>query len=106
MIKGAPGAVGDLYRDVLNEYLQGGAIDADLKKQMVCMLHKREPAHFIENMRPVTLLNTTYKGYTSLLDSRFKTEMELQKVQETAQTGFRGGHQIHDPIVKVQYILS
>ena len=106
MIKGAPGAVGDLYRDVLNDYLQGGAIDADLKKQMVCMLHKREPAHFIENMRPVTLLNTTYKGYTSLLDSRFKTEMELQKVQETAQTGFRGGHQIHDPIVKVQYILS
>ena len=70
------------------------------------MLYKRDPTHFIENGSPVTLLNTDYKGYTTLLDNRFKTEMERKVVLEKSQTGFRTSHQIQDPVIKLQYAME
>ena len=70
------------------------------------MQFKREPSYLIENMRPVTMLQTTYKSYTCLLDYHFKTEMEKCGLLEYAQSGFRARHQTHAPVIKVQYILQ
>ncbi len=45
----------------LNQLLAGRQVPDDWKGGTIRLLSKREPAHMLENMRPVTLLQTTYK---------------------------------------------
>ena len=78
----------ELYQSAVNELLSGAAIPHLQKGGLVSLLVKREPSQFIENLRPITLLTTVYKLFTSVLDSRLKREMERLGMLEDSQEGF------------------
>jgi len=95
----------DIHK-ALNELLNGAPLPKDHKCGLVRMLVKREPSYFIENLRPVTLLNTLYKLFTSVLDDRLKRQMERLGILEDTQDGFRQDHQTRQPVSKLQHCID
>ena len=75
MVRDAPLALQGVIFDALNDMLLTGNIPRDMKGGLVRLLTKREPVSQLENLRPVTLLQITYKLFTSLLNSRLQREI-------------------------------
>eukprot|EP00961_Rhodomonas_salina_P114963 1546945-Rhodomonas_salina.1 len=85
--------------------LAGHRLPADWKGGTVLLLTKREPASQIENMRPVTLLQVTYKLFTSVVSDRPSFAMEGGGLLEDGQNGFRQRKQTRSPVAKLQYVI-
>ncbi len=84
---GADGVCYEMRRDALpglktmllgavNSMLHGHPLPTAWKGGVVLLLTKREPASMLENLRPVTLLQTTYKLFTAVVAYRLSFSME------------------------------
>eukprot|EP00961_Rhodomonas_salina_P041770 561786-Rhodomonas_salina.1 len=76
LVRDAPMVLQRVIFDGVNAMLEGQRLPADWKGGIVRLLTKREPASQIENMRPVTLLQVTYKLFTSVVSDRVSYAME------------------------------
>jgi hypothetical protein len=74
----------------VNDLLNGGELTDDWKGGLVRLLAKREPASQLENLRPVTLLNTIYKLFSGIVNYRLQRAMETRGVIEEAQVFGQG----------------
>ena len=72
MLASAPPNQQAIILEGLNQLLAGRKLPADWKGGKIRLLSKREPAHLIENMRPVTLLQTTYKLLSAVVTFRLQ----------------------------------
>eukprot|EP00961_Rhodomonas_salina_P046898 629524-Rhodomonas_salina.2 len=91
-----------LLRRAYDEILAGAPIPDEWIGSICSYLFKRHPDFFLENLRPVKLLPTTYKGLTTIIDSRLKAEMEHLGMLELTQGGFRPGMQTQASIIRLQ----
>eukprot|EP00961_Rhodomonas_salina_P105349 1418703-Rhodomonas_salina.1 len=89
------------------DYILAGAPIPDEWLGSLCSyLHKQYPDTFLENLRPVKLLPTTYKCLTSIVDSQLKAEMEHLGLLEDSQGGFQPGLQTQTSILKLTYAIE
>eukprot|EP00961_Rhodomonas_salina_P243693 3292919-Rhodomonas_salina.1 len=101
LVRDAPMALQRVIFDGVNAMLAGQRLPADWKGGIVRLLTKREPASQIENMRPVTLLQVTYKLFTSVVSDRVSYAMEQEGTPEDCQHGFRPRHQTRSPVAQL-----
>jgi hypothetical protein len=66
-------------------------IPVDWREGVICPIFKQGEENRAENYRGITLLNTGYKLYVSVLSEKMKREIDEKGVVPDSQTGFRKG---------------
>jgi len=106
LVKDAPIALQQVIFDAVNAMLREEIIPRTMKGGMVLFLTKRELVSQLENLRPVMLLQTTYKLFTTVINNRLQQAMEELAILENLQEGFRPDKQTRQPIAKAQYVIN
>eukprot|EP00961_Rhodomonas_salina_P007538 102250-Rhodomonas_salina.1 len=88
LIQSTPPPVQDLLAEGIDEFLAGAELPGGWKGSRANYLFKREPADFLENLRPVKLLTKQYKTISSLIYSHLKAELEHLGLLEPSQGAF------------------
>uniref|UniRef100_A0A3B3IJR3 Reverse transcriptase domain-containing protein n=1 Tax=Oryzias latipes TaxID=8090 RepID=A0A3B3IJR3_ORYLA len=85
----------DLIFEMFKEIIQNGSLTHTMKQGVITLIPKpgKDPT-FLDNLRPITLLNTDYKLLTHIFSNRFKSDI-TQIISET-QSGFIKGRSIHN----------
>jgi hypothetical protein len=87
-IYGTEGIVERLV-EVMNGVWRGERFPVDWRKGVICAIYKKGEKNKVENYRGITLLNTGYKLYSSILSEKMKIEIEEKGVIPDSQAGFR-----------------
>ncbi|CAI5467292.1 unnamed protein product [Closterium sp. Yama58-4] len=101
---GLPKEVFELHWDVLGKHVMGlvrefsltSSLPTSVKDAVTILLHKKGAKEQLENYRPITLLNVSYKLLARVLASRMKKV--LHKVISREQYGFIPGRRISDAV--------
>ena len=83
-------------------FLEESRTPKSWSKVLLKMLHKKGDSNSPENYRPIALINTIAKVFTSILNYRLKKFVKFRNVLPEAQSGFREGRSCLDNI----FILS
>jgi hypothetical protein len=78
-------------RMVENGVWRGEGFSVDWREGVICPIFKKGEKNRAENYRGITLPNTGYKLYASVLSERMKREIEEKGVLPDSQAGFRKG---------------
>lgn len=98
------GEIGEVWRRLVKEVWKKGKTPEDWKEGIISPIYKKEEKSVVGNYRGVTLLNTAYKIYASILNDRLRAVAE-EKLQES-QFGFRKGRGTADAIFVLNYIVN
>lgn len=105
---GSDGLTGDFYKffweDIRNllfkaiqECIDKKELMPSMKQGLIALIPKHgKDKRILDNLRPITLLNTDYKLLFGLIAARMKKGL-TQIISET-QSGFLGGRSIHNNI--------
>jgi hypothetical protein len=77
--------------ELMNGVWRGEGFPADWREGVICPIFKKSEKNRAENYRGITLLNTGYKLYASVLSERMKREIEEKGVLPDSQAGFKRG---------------
>jgi hypothetical protein len=88
--------------ELMNGVWRGEGFPEDWREGIICPIFKKGEKNRAENYRGITLLNTGYKLYASVLSERMKREIEEKGVLPDSQAGFRKGRGTVDNV----YILD
>jgi hypothetical protein len=77
--------------ELMNGVWRGEGFPEDWREGVICPTFKKGEKNRAENYRGITLLNTGYKLYASVLSERMKREIEEKGVLPDSQAGFRKG---------------
>ncbi len=61
---------------VLTEAAERGWLDENMREGNIILLYKKGDAREVRNYRPITFLQTDYKIYSKIIESRIKTVFE------------------------------
>ncbi|CAI5973365.1 unnamed protein product [Closterium sp. NIES-65] len=109
---GLPKELFERHWDVLGkEFLRmaqsfsvSATIPANIKEAITILLHKKGEKDNLDNYRPITLLNFTYKVLARVVANRMK--MHLHKVISAEQYGFIPGRRISEAIGVVADVIE
>ncbi|CAI6006259.1 unnamed protein product [Closterium sp. NIES-65] len=109
---GLPKELFERHWDVLDkEFLRmaqsfsvSATIPASIKEAITILLHKKGEKDNLDNYRPITLLNFTYKVLARVVANRMK--MHLHKVISAEQYGFIPGRRISEAIGVVADVIE
>lgn len=93
-----------LWKLVNNIWKKGGVPEEQRNKGISNPIYKRGEKGEVKNYRGITLMNTAYKIYASILNEKLIEEVD-NKLQET-QFGFRAGRGAIDAVYVLNYILK
>jgi hypothetical protein len=77
--------------ELMNGVWRGEGFPVDWREGVICPIFKKGEKNRAENYRGITLLNTGYKLYASVLSERMMREIEEKGVLPDSQAGFRKG---------------
>ena len=106
MIKWAPAALKALILKAINAMLAGHPVPHAWHGGMIRLLGKREPVHEPENLRPVTLLHTTYKLFASVVNYRVQRQLERKGIITPSQNGSMHGRETYGSVIRVKYAIE
>lgn len=87
----------DIIQQVCTEIFQGGVIPENIKRSITVLIPKKgKDSRKIENMRPISLLNTFYKIITKCLANRLANV--IKSLINEDQTGFLKGRYIGENV--------
>jgi len=92
--------------EICNRVWRGEGWPEDWKEGVVVPIWKKGDGKRVENYRGITLLQTAYKIYTTILAGRIRKEMEEKKVLPPSQAGFRKGMGTVDHIYVLNYLIN
>lgn len=95
--------IGEALWKLVNNIWKKEGVPEDWNKGISNPIYKREKGE-IKNYRGITLMNTAYKIYASILNEKLIEEVD-NKLQET-QFGFRAGRGAIDAVYVLNYILN
>jgi hypothetical protein len=102
LLEGRKGEGGKRMVELMNGVWRGEGFPEDWREGVICPIFKKGEKNRAENYRGITLLNTGYKLYASVLSERMKREIEEKGVLPDSQAGFRKGRGTVDNV----YILD
>ena len=91
---------------LVNICFQFGVFPDIVKIAKVTPLHKKDSKFNYLNYRPISLLSVFSKIYEKLIYSRTYTFLNVNKLINTNQFGFRGNHFTNHALVEVLLILK
>jgi len=94
----------EILEVIIDKIWKGEGIPGDWNKGVISPIHKRGERDEFKNYRRITLMNTAYKIYASILNEKLQRETE-EKLREI-QFGFRRGRGIMDAIYVLNYVIN
>lgn len=92
----------DKIRVIMNNCLAGRPIPEEWRDVMIYPLHKKGDPSKAENYRGISIVNSVYKLYASIINKRLEKFVENNNVLPDCQNGFRKGRSTIDNL----YILN
>lgn len=83
---------------------KGGGIPKEWRKGVICPIFKKGDKKDAKNYRGVTLMDTAYKVYESILNERLMEEVK-DKLEE-GQFGFRRGRGMRDAVYVLNHVVD
>lgn len=96
--------VGEEFVKLIDKIWKGEKIPEDWNKGMISPIFKKEKRNDLKNYRGVMLMNTAYKIYASILNTRL--EKEVEKKLKEVQYGFRKKRGAINAIFMVNYAVN
>jgi len=93
-----------IFTSTFNSILDGDQLPAKFADSRTLLLFEKGDPTDIANYRPISLLPTTGKLFTKVLDRRFTRS--LDEAQAPEQSGFRPGHSTIDAIHTVNQVIA
>lgn len=92
--------------EIYNYLLENGEDLPFWKKTIIFTLHKGENPYLLNNWRPISLLNTRYKLFTKIINTRLYNLLEQHKILSPNQGGWRKKIATHDKILTLIGIIA
>lgn len=92
--------------EAVNKIWMGEGFPENWKKGIIIPIHKKGDKHMAQNYRGITLLNTAYKIYATLLTEKLLSEVEDKNIVPDNQAGFRKGRSTVDNIYILNYAVQ
>ncbi|CAI6012418.1 unnamed protein product [Closterium sp. NIES-65] len=96
--------LGKEFLRMAQSFSVSATIPASIKEAITILLHKKGEKDNLDNYRPITLLNFTYKVLARVVANRMK--MHLHKVISAEQYGFIPGRRISEAIGVVADVIE
>lgn len=96
--------MGEEFWKMINRVWKGEGIPLDWNKGLICPIYKKGEKSEVKNYRGITLMDTAYKIYATILNRRLEIEAE-EKLKE-GQFGFRKGRGTMDAVYMVNYVVN
>ena len=96
--------IGEEFWKLINKIWKGGGLPRDWNRGVISPIYKRGEKNEIRNHRGITLMDSAYKIYASILNERLEEET-ADKLRET-QFGFRKGRGTMDAVYTINYIVN
>lgn len=93
-----------ILTDLFNGIIQSNIIPTEWEQCVITLLYKKGSPSDIGNYRPISLLQSIYKVFTSTLLRRIRASLEIQQPRE--QAGFRPGYSTMDHIFTLSQIIE
>ncbi|XP_025163183.1 uncharacterized protein LOC112590540 [Harpegnathos saltator] len=93
-------------REMCNRVWRGEEWPEEWKEGIVVPIVKKGEGRVVGEYRGVTLMNTLYKIYASVLAGRLRKEVEEKGLIPQNQTGFRKGLGVIDNIYVMNYVIN
>ena len=88
-----------------NDILNGNEVPVSWKSSKTKMIPKiRKPC--IKDLRPIALINSTYKLYMAIIKSKIENHIELNNNKEDLQSGFTKHRQVEDNMFLLNYCIN
>ena len=88
--------IAPILKDVFNRILDSGVCPKSFGEAILCPLHKSGPTSDPNNFRGISLVNTMYKIFSSILNKRLYAWVEENEKLDESQAGFRAGYSAID----------
>ncbi|CAI5947286.1 unnamed protein product [Closterium sp. NIES-65] len=96
--------LGKHVMELVREFSQSSSLPTSVKDAVTILLHKKGAKEQLDNYRPITLLNISYKLLARVLASRIKKV--LHRVISREQFGFIPGRRISDAVGLVADVID
>ena len=94
----------ELVRAILNQWWRGETIPHEVLQARVASIYKKGDPRNPGNYRPISLLNSIYKIYAALLQTRISATLDTL-IQKT-QFGFRKGKSTTNALICIRRVLE
>ena len=94
----------DVVRTILNDWWESEKIEPEALKARVVHLYKKGNTSDFANYRPISLLNTLYKIFTSILRDRIAQGIDAS--MHSTQYGFRRARSTQQAIHIIRRVLE
>jgi exonuclease III/ribonuclease HI/predicted transposase YbfD/YdcC len=88
-IKEAPNVILERLCKIYTYCIENGIIPNNWRYSTLTLIHKNGNRSDLGNYRPIALLNSQYKIFTSIINTRLKKFLETHNILSQAQSGFR-----------------
>lgn len=99
-----PKNIGEAVWKLMKKLWRKGRIPEEWKKEIICPIFKKDGKEDVRNYRGITLMDTAYKLYASILNERLKNEID-EKLKE-GQFGFKRGRGVMDAVYVINHIVD
>ncbi|KAJ8727495.1 hypothetical protein PYW07_001614 [Mythimna separata] len=89
---------------LFNKVLNTGQVPIQWKRSDIILLYKKGDPQDISNYRPISLLSSIYKLFTTILQSQLSKDIDTY--QPVEQAGFRSGFSTMDHIQVLQQVME
>ncbi|CAI5949992.1 unnamed protein product [Closterium sp. NIES-65] len=96
--------LGGSFMALVKDFTTSATLPTDIKAAVTILLHKKGEKDQLNNYRPITLLNFTYKVLARVVADRIKTV--LHRVISPEQYGFLPGRRASDAVALVADIID
>lgn len=102
--KNMPSSIGNAFWKMIEKLWKEGGIPEQWKVGVISTIYKKGDKKEVKNYRGVTLMDTAYKVYASVLNERLINEID-EKLEEN-QFGFRRKRGVMDAIYVLNHIVD
>ena len=98
--------IAPILKDVFNRILDSGVCPKSFGETILCPLHKSGPTSDPNNFQGISLVNTMYKIFSSILNKQlYAWVVENEKLDES-QAGFRAGYSAIENIFSLSAVIQ
>ena len=95
----------EILRNNFNEILETGNVPPSWTKSKTTLIEKKRKPK-AEDLRPIALINCTYKLFMSIIKDKLEEHLSLNMMSDSLQAGFSPNRQVEDNLYLLDYCIN